>query len=62
MIGFSNPCHLDESTFIFRGIKKKINFISFFDEIPVSCLANSIAQDEMLRSASSLFILIDYVP
>ena len=35
--GLSHCYHLDESTFIFRGIRSNFSFfISFFDENPVS--------------------------
>ena len=34
--GFSHPYHLDEHTFIVRGIRSKFSFLFHFDEIPVS--------------------------
>ena len=40
--GHSHPYHLDESTFIFRGIRSILffSFISFFDENHVSAKQN----------------------
>ena len=50
--GFSHHYQLDESTFIFRGVRSDfLFFISFFDEI--SLHENGISPDGTQRSAAS---------
>ena len=34
--GLSHPYHLDESTSMFRDVRRNLSFFSFFDEINVS--------------------------
>ena len=49
--GFSHPYHLDESTFIFRGIRS--NFLFLFHFSMKFKKANRIAPDGTPRSAAS---------
>ena len=54
--GFSHPYHLDESTFIFRGIRNIFSFLFHFSMKIMS--ANRIALDGMPRFAASHLGLI----
>ena len=56
--GLSHPYQLDESTFIYRGIRSDI---SLFDEILVS-KQNSPGRDAAFCSVTSEAILFAYVP
>ena len=49
--GLSHPYHLDESTFIFRGIGRIFSFLFHFSV--KNMLANRIAPDAELRFAAS---------
>ena len=49
--GLSHPYHLDESSFIFRGIGKFFSFLFHFSV--KNMLANRIAPDGVLRFAAS---------
>ena len=49
--GLSHPYHLDESTFIFRGIRSDFSFLFHFSMKIMS--ANRIAPDGTLRFAAS---------
>ena len=54
--GLSHPYHLDESIFIFRGIRSKFSFLFHFSMKIMS--ANRIAPDETPRFAASHLGLI----
>ena len=49
--GFSDPYHLDESTFILRGFRNDFSFLSHF--LMKIKIANKIAPDGTLHSAAS---------
>ena len=53
--GLSHPYHLDESIFIFRGIRSNFSFLFHFSM--KFLLANRIAQDGMQRFAASHLVL-----
>ena len=60
--GFSHHYQLDESTFIFRGVKSDFYlFIKFFDDIPLS-KQNSPRWDAAFCGVTSGAILFAYVP
>ena len=50
--GFAHHYQLDESTFIFRGVRSDFQFLSHFS-MKKLLLANRIAPDGMPRSAAS---------
>ena len=59
--GLSHPYTLDEFIFIFRGVRCKFIFISFFDEIHLS-KQNSPRWDAAFCGVTSEAILVAYVP
>ena len=60
--GLSHPYQLDESIFIFRGVKSIFFiFISFFDEFPVS-KQNSPRWDGAFYGVTPGAIMFVYVP
>ena len=60
--GFAHHYHLDESIFIFRGVRNDFYFfISFFDEISL-CKQNSPRWDAAFCGVTSGAILFAHVP